>query len=218
MPDYSLLTEALGRQFDPEHSGSRFDRRLAVGLSAPEGSGGQIEEWLLEPDDALGTPRVFDGSVGRGASGVIPVVEWAAEAISGGIIDLIIAAAVTKLIRRLRRSRKDATDRPSDHPRFYISRGLAAAIAAEDVVASFEEEGPLEVEAVEEPSSIAGVPTQETGYVGIEPWLVLLRNAESQRRYYVVVSPDGEVLGRIETDFMPYEKLYMQPGSFEDDQ
>jgi hypothetical protein len=36
MPDYSLMTGALGGDFDPENSGGRFNRRLAVAVLVPE--------------------------------------------------------------------------------------------------------------------------------------------------------------------------------------
>lgn len=56
-----------------------------------------------------------------------------------------------------------------------------------------------------------GVPASETSYVGTEPWVVLLRNTEAARRYYVVVAPDGEIMGHIETPLLEWETMFLQP-------
>jgi hypothetical protein len=88
---------------------------------------------------------------------------------------------------------------------------MAAAVAADDVAESFGDDGPLEVEAVEEPSRVAGVAASETSYVGTEPWVVLVRNVEPERRYYVVVAPDGEIVGHIETSLLEWEMMFLRP-------
>jgi hypothetical protein len=232
MPDYSLMTGALGGDFDPENSGGRFNRRLAVAVlvpeydwesygSGPEATGRAVEAragaWLLEEEPHLGKPRAVDGSVGRGAEGWIPVVEWAADAVGQGIVDLTLMATAAAILKRLRRRGKDASGDEAAKPvGFYISRGMAAAVAADDVANSFGDLGPLEVEAVEEPSGIMGVPVSETSYVGTEPWVVLLRNAEAERRYYVVVAPDGEIMGRIETPLLEWETMFLRPSGGDD--
>ena len=87
---------------------------------------------------------------------------------------------------------------------------MAAAVAANHVASTFDETEPLTVEAVEEPSSIAGVKVFDLSYVGAEPWVVLLRNDETERRYYVVVAPGGEIMGAIETNLLEFEKMFIR--------
>jgi hypothetical protein len=222
MPDYSLLSKSF-RKFDPEHSAGRFNPHLAVAILAPEPDPSvynsredvvvqQAGDWVLGEDEALGKPRAVDGSIGRGAEGWAPVVEWGVNAIGQGIIDLVLAASAVRILRRLRRRSVDrGGDEPSDPPRFYISRGMAAAVAADHVASTLGDPGPLEVEGVEEPSSIAGAPAIETSYVGFEPWVVLLRNVQAERRYYVVVAPDGEVMGDITTPLLEFEAMFLRP-------
>jgi hypothetical protein len=83
----------------------------------------------------------------------------------------------------------------------------AAALAADDIAQNFGDEGPFEIQAVEEPSGIAGAPPTAISYVGYEPWVVFRRNFERGRRYVVVVEPDGTVSGRIESPLSEYESL-----------
>lgn len=105
----------------------------------------------------------------------------------------------------------------SAHFGFYISRGAAAAIAADLVRREFGDNGQIEIEAVEEPSGIAGSEPIEISYVGLEPWVVLMRSVEGKRRYYVIVAPDGEILGWIETPLLEWEVMFLQPGGFEEE-
>ncbi len=60
------------------------------------------------------------------------------------------------------------------------------------------------LEAVEEPSSIAGRESPEMNYVGIEPWIVFLVDVRAQVRYVVAVSSDGQIMGSVR---MPFQKL-----------
>jgi hypothetical protein len=62
-----------------------------------------------------------------------------------------------------------------------------------------------------EPSSIAGHDITETSYVGLEPWIVLIRNTERELRYVVVVMPDGTVSGRLQISMLPYEAMFLRP-------
>jgi hypothetical protein len=50
-----------------------------------------------------------------------------------------------------------------------VNRGTAVLLAAATVKETFGE-GELLFEAAEEPSAIAGQPTPELNYVGLEPW------------------------------------------------
>jgi hypothetical protein len=223
LADFSLLTEALGQDFDPEKPAGRFNPHVAVVVlvgqpdpiaypSREAAVAEHVGDWLLQPDDTLGEPRTVDGSTGRGAEGWAPVVEWAINAVAEGVVDLMIAAAVGRLLDRLRRARYDTAGEAEDSPRFFISRGTAAAVAADHVASAFHDEGPLEVEAVEEPSSIAGLPVSEVSYAGDQPWVVLLRNAAAERRYYVVVAPDGEIMGSLDTPILEPEGYFLRPG------
>jgi hypothetical protein len=226
MPDYSLMKEELGADLDVEGSFGRFNPKLAVAIPmrvpGPEPYGTAeravlegVGEWILEGDTALGKARTVDGSTGRGAEGWAPVVEWTANAIGQGIIGLALAGAAAEVLRRLRR-REPPTDRNFQPVNLYISRGMAAAVAADTVGSSFDERGPLVIEAVEEPSSIAGVAVFDLGYVGAEPWVVLLRNEESERRYYVIVAPDGEIMGAIQTSLLEFERMFLRPANESD--
>jgi hypothetical protein len=228
VPDYSDLIRFLGEDFDPEASAGRFNRRLAVAVLVPEydwppyGShedaiGEAVRQragaWLLEEDQTLGRPKAVNGSIGRGAEGWIPIVEWGASAIGEGAIDLLIAAAAAEIIRRLRRRPEGQREEASKAPAFFISRGMAAAVAADAVAREFGSDGALEVEAVEEPSSIAGIPISEISYVGFEPWIVLLRHIGRRSRYVVVVEPAGGISGLIESPLSEWEVLFFHPGT-----
>jgi hypothetical protein len=99
-----------------------------------------------------------------------------------------------------------------DRHRFHVSRGGAAYLAVAEVAERFGEKGLLEVEAVEEPSSIAGSEISELSYVGLEPWVVLLLNRKDHKRYFVVIqSRGGDVLGSIETEMDEYEEMFLPP-------
>ena len=222
---------------DPNTPSGRFNPRPAVALGVPETvwnveNPGSVEEivrqefgaWLLEEHPELGDAEAVDSSIGRGASGWIPVVQWLGEAIADGVIDLAKAVALAVLLDRLRRRRLGEEGEEQGRERVerahapvsgvYVSRGAAALLAAADVATEFDEEGPLEVEAVEEPSGIAGIQVPELSYVGFEPWICLLRNRERELRYVVVVMPDGSVAGRLCVPFLPFEEMYMHPSTF----
>lgn len=44
--------------------------------------------------------------------------------------------------------------------------------------------------------------------MGLEPWVVLLRNPDTLRRYFVVIAPTGDVLGCIQTRMHEWETHY----------
>ena len=56
---------------------------------------------------------------------------------------------------------------------------------------------PFLIEAVEEPTSIAGVTSPELNFVGIEPWLVFLVDLEGGVRWIIAVSSAGQVVGQM---------------------
>jgi hypothetical protein len=202
----------------------RFNRRPAVGVSvgeevsqdhpSVESALSRVDaDWLLDDDQDLGRPETFDGSAGRGAEGWVAVVQWIGEAISNNVIDIALGYAFARLIARLRewRERRKAEGK---HGGFEISRGGAALLAASHVAAEFGEEGPLEIEAVEEPSSIAGNEISEISFVGVEPWIVLLRNPDRKIRYVAVVKPDGDVVDALRVPFLPFEDMFLHPSRF----
>jgi hypothetical protein len=203
----------------------RFNVRPAVAIAFSEevwnrGDSPSAEEalrqggldWLLEEDAALGPAQAVDGSAGRGAEGWIAVVEWLGDAVSHGVVDVAIGYGFARVVDRLR-GRREA--QPEDRTGgFEVSRGGAAVLAGVHAAETFGEGGPLEIEAVEEPSSIAGYEITELSYVGVEPWIVLLRNREARDRFFVVVMPDGTVEGALRVPFLPSEELFMRPSRF----
>lgn len=79
----------------------------------------------------------------------------------------------------------------STRARAFVSRGMAALVAVQDVL----DNNPLArlaIEAVQEPSLIAGHPSPELNYVGVAPWIVLLADPHQERRYVVAVARTGK--------------------------
>jgi hypothetical protein len=97
-----------------------------------------------------------------------------------------------------------------DRHRLHVSRGGAAYLAVAEVSERFGEKGALEIEAVEEPSSIAGRDVSELSYVGLELWVVLLLHRAERKRYIVVIqSRGGDVLGAMETPMDEFEEMFL---------
>ena len=96
-----------------------------------------------------------------------------------------IKMAATLLTRLMLRARAEG-DRVS------ISPGGTALLALAEMDDLDELGGGILVEAVEEPTSIAGFESPKMGYNDIEPWIVLLIDFKHDIRYIVVVSADGE--------------------------
>jgi hypothetical protein len=206
--------------WDPEEAGSRFTTRPAFALTLPEeewtdrGEGGpraalrhNIGDWVLEEQEDLGRGEPVDSTYGRGASGIAVALEFVGLAALTGVISVSAGMAWRRLLERVGRSLQD-----DERPRHVlVSRGGAAYLAAAEVGERFGEQGELIVEAVEEPSSIAGHEVSELSYTGIEPWIVLLRRDETLRRYVVVVAPDGEIDGALQTPMREGEPGYLLP-------
>jgi hypothetical protein len=212
-------------EWDLDSPGSRFTFRPALGLLIPESewpAGASdaawraiVEQdfggWILEADEELGHPRLLQGEIGRGASGPLPVVEWLLEPAVKGVVSAVAAAAAFKIWRRVRHGEggvPDLTSREEPKRSVVVSRGMAVLLAAASVRETFREDGDLRLEAVEEPSAIAGQSMHELNYVGLEPWIVLLRNQERLARYVVVVEAQGEILGALQTPMSEWEILY----------
>jgi len=219
MPRYP---DVIGIDGD-HYPGSRFDVRPALAISTGEhGDGADAEDvirndvgdWVLQPDTPLGQPEAVNGSAGRGASAWVPVVQWVGEAIANNVVDIAVGVALGKVLDRLREWRK-SREAEGKYAGVEVSRGAAALLAGADLAREFGEHGPLEVEAVEEPSSIAGYDVAELSYVGLEPWIVLLRNMHEEVRYVVIVLPDGDVAGRLRIPFLEFEGGYLQESRFE---
>ena len=170
----------------------------------------RVGDWLLASDLDLGPTRTVDGARGWGAQGWIPVVEWLGDAVGQGIVGAAVASAAAGVVHRLRRRFADGQVDTTDDPplRFLISRGLAAAVAVDYIAQEFSVFGPLEVEASEQPSAIAGVPVFAVSYTGLEPWVILVVDRKSAKRYYIVVSPQGEILGAMQTDLLYWERFF----------
>jgi hypothetical protein len=216
MPDLPELPEW---DWDLDDPGSRFTRAPAIAIGMKEGDWppaewdhaaidairDKIGDWILEEQPELGRPEPVPGSRGRGAAGLAAVIEWVALNAAGGVIPVAAGMAFRQVVRRANEAVRGR------RPGVEISRGGAAYVAVAEVAERFREEEGLEVEAVEEPSSIAGREVSELSYVGIEPWVVLLRNQKAKRRYVVVVAPDGENLGALQTPMGDFEEMFL-PG------
>ncbi len=68
----------------------------------------------------------------------------------------------------------------------------------------------IDIEAVVEPSALAGATLTELNYVGVEPWLVTAVDHRNARRFYVVVAPDGRVLNSMTVPLQSGEELYLR--------
>lgn len=164
----------------------------------------RVGEWIFDKNPGLGRGQAVSSGVGRGAEGWAPVIEW--------LVQPIVGALAWETVRRGAKGAKQIIDklRQKPQPRFEVSRGMAGLLSIEDVLERHPDIGPLEMEAVEEPSSIAGLPVQELSYVGLEPWLVLLVDRAKTRRFLVAVNPDGQIAGRMDLNMNEFEKLYWQ--------
>lgn len=223
MPEYP--DELLSLGVDPNSfAGGRFTTDPAVAIATGEYGDGDdalagqviresVGEWLLEDQPGLGRAETISGSAGRGASAWVPVAHWLADAIANNVVDIAIGAGLAKTLGRLREWRRER-ESAGKHGGIQVSRGAAALVAAADVAEAFGEEGPLEVEAVDEPSGIAGSSVSELSYVGVEPWIVLLRNVEREVRYLVVVNPDGVIAGRLRLPFLDFESMFRAESTF----
>jgi hypothetical protein len=213
--------------WDPEAAGSRFTSRAALVLltrkdgasrmavdSDTGNASAVIEDAMgsdaLVPDPALGSPTPTDGSDGRGGEVWAPVIEWTVEAMIGGVVGNVawagVTAAASRLRERIARLRQDRV-------RFNVSRGAAAFLAIGHVLEQSGEADVLDVEAVEEPSTMAGASPHELNYVGADPWLVLLLNSRRTYRYVVAVTPDGHVVGALKMPMGEIERAYLRLGS-----
>jgi hypothetical protein len=208
--------------WDPESPGSRFTARVALALlggrsgksrfshgddtgSASDVAADVLDADLLASTSVLGEPKAIDGSVGRGAAGWVPVIEFVAVAAIGGVLGNAAWAGVKAAgsqARALVASMKEAD------VRILVSRGTAALLAIAWILEVGDEFEVLDVEAVAEPSALAGRPPTELSYVGVEPWLVALVNADRSSRYVVAVGSDGEILSWMKMPMGQMESFY----------
>lgn len=209
---------------DPEMPGSRFTRRPALAVASRAGGasvndensdrgnaqaviGSVIDDELLNDDETLGRARVVDGSSGRGADAWVPVVEWLADAIGSGVVGAGVSLALYRAGLRLRGLREKLQDQGVQ---FMVSRGAAEALAVEHIVsAGIEAQGSVDIEAAVEPSRMGGGEPTELGYVGVEPWLVSLLNADRTKRHLVAIGPDGAVIGVFTMPLSEFEWVYL---------
>lgn len=161
----------------------------------------EVGGWILEEQPGLGTGEATGGSFGRGAEAWIPVVIWLAGTVGAGVIGNAAWTAARGVVRRLMQEGR---------VRFYVSRGMAAALAADQVAREFQDAGPFTLEAADEPSSLGGHEPSELSYVGIEPWIVLLRGTGDENRYTVVVEADGRVSGVLRTPIEEWQRGYQR--------
>jgi hypothetical protein len=185
-----------GDRYDPES-----DSGSAVGV---------VEDVFgtLTPASAeLGEPTIVDGSVGRGASGWAPVIEWARD-IGIGVLG---SAAWDGIKRAASRATELQRDLKSKRVQFSVSRGYAALLAVDHVLtAGNATEATLVVDMVDELSALSGYEVTEPNYVGSEPWLVVLADQSQARRFLVVVGADGTVLGNVDWAMGLVERAYVR--------
>ena len=207
---------------DPEKPGSRFtwrpglavlagevsERRRGSGLTAEDVIEDVVGEWILEETE-LGKPKVIEGSIGRGAEGWAPVLEWVGLAAGSGIIGGLAWESVKTIARAASRTVEKLRQKGGGKPTVFVSRGWAL-LSAIDAILEKDSDAILSLEAVDEPSSFGEYPTPELNYVGIEPWVVLLVDLPAKKRWIVVVRPTGEIAGMIETPLEDYEDAYLR--------
>jgi hypothetical protein len=199
---------------DLDSPGTRFASLAALAVPIPEDEWITFEgkpeaalrrhvgDWLFDEHEELGRVEPVNGAGGTGADAWIPVVVFVALNAAGGVI----AAAAGMAFKGVWQRVTDALrERGGQKP--LVSRGGAAALAVAEVADRFGELDRLQVEAVEEPSSIAGREAWTMAYAGEEPWIVLLRNDERRTRYVIVVAPDGEILGSSVTRLVELDAL-----------
>lgn len=208
---------------DPDRSGSRFTSQVAIAASAMRSHGDRWESAYpktaaitadalrahlgtdaFDPDEAGQVPAAVDGSVGRGAASWIPVLEWTVTVAIGGVIG---NAAWDGLKAAGRRAAKLLAQARDDGEQVFVSRGLAAILAASHILETTDETGILDTESVVEPSAMLDRPVTELSYGGFEPWLVLLLNEKRDTRYLVAVAADGQIEGAIRIPMTDYEQL-----------
>jgi hypothetical protein len=207
--------EWLDANVDLEGPTSRFTLSPAVAMGFPEAEWGRVEaeaqealrddlgDWIFEEQDELGRAEARAGGVGRGAEGLAAVLIFIGLNAAAGIISVSAGLAWKRFLQRVR------TSRGGDARGLFISRGGAVLLAVAEVAERFGVDSDLELEAAEEPASIAGREISELSYVGFEPWVVLLLDRDRGRRYVVVVSGHGEVLGALDTAMDEWEAMHL---------
>lgn len=206
---------------DPDSPGSRFTWRPAIAVQVGEQSErdrvqgrtalssiqNNVGEWALEPDPELGQTQVLDGGVGRGAEGWAPVLEWIGLAAGAGIMGGLSWEASKAAARAAGRILSRVRKREANQPKIYVSRGFAALLALDAIVAR-EPSAVLAIETADEPSAFATHPTPELNYVGIEPWIILIVDFHTNHRWIVVVEPTGSVAGMLDIPLGELESMY----------
>jgi hypothetical protein len=208
---------------DLDGPGSRFTPIPAIAIAVPEEEWGfedseiqdgakealarHFGDWIYDEQEELGKGQPESGSVGRGAAGLAAILTFIGLHAAGGVISVTAALAWKRFVEKAKGSLKG-----DDRHRLQVSRGAAAYLAVAEVAERFGEKGPLEIEAVEEPSSIAGRESTALSYGGLEPWVVLLHNRTDGKRYMVVIqSRGGDVLGAMETEMDEFEEMFLPP-------
>ena len=161
-----------------------------------------VGESFLDDDPVLGQPEAINGASGYGADVWAVIVLWAAAGLVGGA-----AWDATKTVARRLRERVDEARR-GKQPALHVSAGAARLLAIEHVLDAYDDElGPLDTEAVQEPSDISGGAFVNLNYAAIEPWLVLLVSASRIFRYILVVMPDGSIAGALRVPLTTPEQV-----------
>ena len=168
-----------------------------------------VGDWILDGDADLGIPETADASSGRGAELWAIALLWLALRIVEGAVQEISWEATKRIARKL----KETVDRVRrSQASVHVSAGTARLIAIDAVLARYpDEEGPLDTQAVEEPSSMSGKSPCDLTYGPYEPWIVVLVDSARTNRYVVVVEPNGEVAAANRIALSSYESFVGAP-------
>jgi hypothetical protein len=156
---------------------------------------------VLDEDDVLGQPETLDGSSGHGADLWAVILLWSAAGVVGGAAwDVTKAAArrLRELVSEIGRGRQLYQQ---------VSAGAARLLAIDYVLGLYADEGgPLDTEAIEEPSYLSAGGVAGLSYAADQPWIVVLVSASLTHRYIVVVMPDGSIAGAVRVPLTKIEQ------------
>jgi hypothetical protein len=130
-----------------------------------------------------------------------------ADAAAQGAVGLGVSLALLRIGQRFRQL---LTRLSTTGVSVLVSRGVAEALAVECVVRrGLEAEGSVDVESAVEAAFIGGGYPPELNYVGADPWIVSLVNADRTKRYIVGVEPNGRVAGVITLSVDDMQRAYL---------
>ena len=172
--------------------------------SATEALARHFGDWIYDEQEELGKGQPESGSNGRGAGGLAAILTFIGLHARAESFRSLRAMAWKRFVQK---ARKPERGRPH---RLHVSRGGAAYLAVAEIAERFGEKGPLEVEAVEEPSSIAGR-SSELSYVGLNLGGSAAQRKDRKRYCRRDESRGGDVLGSWRLEMDEYEEMFLPP-------